>query len=101
MSNNGHKLYTEFWRCSIKNSEFLPHGYTAFRKDHTNRWGGVLQTVKDKFICEQISFISRTIIVAMKIQTYKHPLIVAAFYGPAKYSKEQYKTLYMKIFLRV
>ena len=41
----------------IGNSEFSPYGYTAFRRDCTDGWGGVLLVVKNKFICEQISIL--------------------------------------------
>ena len=77
----------------ISNDEFLPYGYTAFRRDRTDRWGWSM-TVKNKFICEQISISEGPELVAIKIQTYKHPLIVAACYLPPKYSKEQSKFLF-------
>ena len=80
----------------ISNSEFLPYAYTAFRRDRTE-WGGVLLIVKNKFICEQISISEGPELVAIKMQTYKHPLIVAACYRPPKYSKEQSKILFEEI----
>ena len=81
----------------ISNSEFLPYGYNKFRKDRTNRWGGVLLIVKNKFICEQISISEGPELVATKLQTYRHPLIVASCYHPAKYSKQQSKVLFEEI----
>ena len=81
----------------INNSEFLPYGYNKFRKDCTNRWGGVLLIVKNKFICEQISISEGPELAAIKLQTYRHPLIVAACYCPLKYSKKQSKVLFEEI----
>ena len=78
-------------------SKFLPYGYTAFRRDHTDGWGGVLLIVKNKLICEQISISEGPELVAIKIQTYRHLLIVAACYHPPKYSKEQSKVLFEEI----
>ena len=78
-------------------SKFLPYGYTAFRRDRTDGWGGVLLIVKNKLICEQISISEGPELVAIKIQTYRHLLIVAACYHPPKYSKEQSKVLFEEI----
>ena len=55
--------------------------------------GEILLIAKNKFICEQISISEGSELVAIKIQTHKYPLIVAACYRPPKYSKEQSKVL--------
>ena len=46
---------------------------------------------------EQISISEGPELVAIKIQTYRHLLIVAACYHPPKYSKEQSKVLFEEI----
>ena len=73
----------------VSKSGFLPYEYTGFRTGWTNGWGGVLLMVKSKLICEQISISEGPELVAIKIETFKHTLIVAACYHPPKYSKEQ------------
>ena len=52
---------------------------------------------KTNLFCEQINISEGPELVAIKIQAYKHPLIVAACYRPQKYSKEQSKTLFEEI----
>ena len=47
----------------------------------------VLPIVRKKFICEQISISERLELAFIKIQTYKHVLIVTACYLPPIYSK--------------
>ena len=73
------------------------HKDTLHRRDRTNGWGEVLLIVKDKLICEQITISEGLELAAIRIQTYKNPLIVAASYRPQKYSKEHSKTLFEEI----
>ena len=81
----------------ISNSKFLPYGYIAFRRHRTDRWGGVLLTVKSKSICEQISISEGPELVAIRMQTYTHPLTMTACYRSPKYSKEQSKILFEEV----
>ena len=67
---------------------------TLHTQDGTDEWGGVLLIAKNKFICEQISISEGPELVAIKIQTYKHPLIVVACYCPPKYFKALSKILF-------
>lgn len=57
----------------------------------------VLLIVRKKFICKQISISEILELAFIKIQTYKHALIVTACYLPPIYSKEQSKTLFEEI----
>ena len=75
----------------------MAYGYTAFRRGGTDGWGGVLIIVKSKFICEQISISEGPELLAMKIETCKHPLFVATFYRAPKYCKERSKILFEEI----
>ena len=79
----------------MKKNSFLAE--VTFKRDRTDGWGGVLLIIKNKLICEQISISEGPELVAIKIQTYKHPLIVAACYRGPKHSKEQSKILFEEI----
>ena len=69
---------------SIKEKEFLPEAYKCFRCDRTknNSKGGAIIIVKKELITEQVKKSELCELVSVKIQTHKHPVIIAACYRP-------------------
>ena len=59
---------SETWlRKDIFNSEIFPPGYTTYRKDREDGYGGVLIAVKDNFISEKLDVPSDTDSVYIRI----------------------------------
>ena len=73
---------------SIKESEFLPKGYTSFRNDRADNWGGVIIIVKETLIAEEIFKSKQTECIAIKIETMRKPVIVCCAYRPPKSPKK-------------
>lgn len=67
---------------SIQDSEIIPKGFTAYRKDRMDSWGGVIVIVKSSLISDQIYKSKNTECIAIKIETYQKPVIISAAYRP-------------------
>ena len=67
---------------SIGDSEFLPPGYTCFRRDREDGWGGVIIITKISLIAEEIFKSKETECIAIKIETLDKPVIVVSAYRP-------------------
>ena len=78
---------------SIKNSEFLPPGFTAFRRDRQDGWGGVIIIVKLSLIANEVLKSIDTELLAIQIETLKKPVIIVAAYRPPKSDSEYLERL--------
>ena len=67
---------------SIKDSEFLPMAYTCFRRDRNDSKGGVIIIAKKELITEEVLRSNTCEVLAIKVQSHNHPLILAACYRP-------------------
>ena len=67
---------------SIYNNELLPPNYTCYRKDRTDGYGGVIIITKSDLIVEEIVNSKSCELIAVKIQTHQHPLVLATAYRP-------------------
>jgi hypothetical protein len=77
---------------SIGNSEFLPPGYSAFRRDRGDGWGGVIIIVKSSLIADQIYSSKDTECIAVKIESFQKPVVICAVYRPPR-NDQQYLDL--------
>ena len=78
---------------SISNSEFLPPSYTAFRRDREDGWGGVIIITKSELDVEEVIKPTSCEIIAVKIEPFQKPIIVAACYRPPKGSVKDAEVL--------
>ena len=81
---------------SIKNSEFLPPGFLAKRKDRDDGYGGVIIMYRDKIKANEITHDTAEI-VSLKIETYQKPVIISACYRSMNNSNEKNKQLSAEI----
>ena len=65
---------------SISNSEIIPKGYTAFRNDRSDSWGGVIIIVKETLsaVEEYKSKVSE--LITIKVETFQKPVIITSAY---------------------
>ena len=92
--NPGIVFGSETWlNQNIGNKEFLPQGYTAYRKDRKDGYGGTLIAVRDTFSCQELLTSSSeddTEITVVKIEIPKEkPLILVAAYRPPSANLEK------------
>ena len=80
---------------SIKNSEFLPPGFLAKRKDRDDGYGGVIIMYKDTIKANEITH-DTTEIVFLKIETYQKQVIILACYRSMNNSNDNDKLLSIK-----
>ncbi|VDI07255.1 Hypothetical predicted protein [Mytilus galloprovincialis] len=70
---------TETWlRNDISSSEIFPDGYTVYRKDRWDGYGGVLVAVKSDYISELVDIENDTESIFVKISLHKHAYESAA-----------------------
>ena len=69
---------------SIKDAEFLPPTYKCYRKDRDDTKGGVIIIAKKNLITEEVIKSNKCELIAIKVQTHKKPVIIAACYRPPK-----------------
>ena len=81
---------------SIKNSEFLPPGFLAKRKDRDDGYGGVIIMYRDTIKANEITHDTAEI-VSLKIETYQKPVIISACYRSMNNSNEKNKQLSAEI----
>ena len=65
---------------SIGVSEFVPPGYTAFRRDREDGWGGVVIMTKLSLFAEEVFKSKDTECIAVKIETFKKPVVIVSAY---------------------
>ena len=69
---------------SIKDNEFLPPPYKCYRRDRPDTKGGVIIIAKRNLITEEVLNSKKCELLAIKVQTHKKPVIIAACYRPPK-----------------
>ena len=79
--------------CNIKNSEFIPSNYQAFRKDRNDGYGGVIIIAKNSLIIEQINCPGNAEIVAVKVETFQKPIIISSCYRSTSNAEEDNEIL--------
>ena len=67
---------------SISNSEFLPPQYTAYRCDRDDGYGGAIIITKKSLIAEVIIIKQDCEMVAIKVESFHKPVVLAACYRP-------------------
>eukprot|EP00111_Clytia_hemisphaerica_P015113 TCONS_00044526-protein len=67
---------------ALKDNEFLPKGYESFRNDRDDGWGGVMIIYKNNLICEEVYKSKTTELIAVKVETFRKPIILCAAYRP-------------------
>ena len=76
---------TETWlSSSISSSEFFPSGYTVYRKDREDGYGGVLLAHKTSYKSHQLTSDSTCELLACQIELHNNPLIILAAYRPPR-----------------
>ena len=78
-----------FLNPSIKNVEFLPPGFTAYRRDRDDRWGGVTKSSLDTDV---VFNSTQTEYISIK-KTHQKPVILCSAYRPRKNDIEYLKLL--------
>ena len=68
----------------IKNDEILPLMYNSHRRDRADGWVGVIIITKKNLTVEEIKINKECEMVAIKVETYKKPVIFASCYRPPK-----------------
>ena len=69
----------------IHDGEILPQTYVCYRKDRDDGWGGVIIIAKKSLITEEVYRSKSSEMIAIKIETFQKPVIIAACYRPPKY----------------
>ena len=69
---------------SINKAEFLPPTYKCYRRGCDDAKGGVIIIVKKNLITEEVMNSKKCELIAIKVTTHKHPVIIAACYRPPK-----------------
>jgi len=68
---------------SISTSEVFPAGFTVYRKDRSDGYGGVFVACRNSIISEELNLDSNAEIVACRIdQNESQPLIICSLYRP-------------------
>lgn len=67
---------------SIKNCEVLPPGFTAYRIDRNDGWGGAIIICKSSLITDIVFKSKETECIAIKVETYQRPVIICSVYRP-------------------
>jgi len=81
----------ETWlRPTINHSEFLPADYTVYRKDRSDRYGGVLLAVHSSLNSHAVEVSTDAELVAAKILAGKQSLVVCSFYRPPNNDSSSY-----------
>ncbi len=79
---------------STLSSEILPAGYSTFRTDRADGYGGVLIGVKIDLIPEQIETLKDCELCVVKIELLKkHPLLVIGAYRPTNRDENYFRKL--------
>ena len=75
-------LGCETWlKPTISNQEIAPPGYSIYRKDRDDGYGGVLVAVKSNFISSEVDIAFQSELVAVQVEgTGSSPLIIASLY---------------------
>ena len=81
-----------FLNPSIKNAEFLPPGFTAYRRDRDDRWGGVTIITKSSLVTDVVFKSTQTECISIK-KTHQKPVILCSAYRPRKNDIEYLKLL--------
>ena len=69
---------------SIQDCEIMPKGFTSYRKDRGDFWGGVILIVKSALISDQVYKSKNTECIAVKIETHRKPVVITVAYRPPK-----------------
>ena len=77
-------IITETWLSpDILNSEIFPRGYSVFRKDRADGFGGVLIACRNGIICSDVNIDSPTEMVACKVTLEnQQSVIICSVYRP-------------------
>ena len=69
---------------SINNAEVLPLMYSSFRRDRVDGWSGIIIVTKKNVTAEEIKIKKECKMVAIIVETYQKPVILASCYKLSK-----------------
>ena len=81
----------------INDSEILPPTYVAYRRDRGDGWGGVIIIAKATLITELVHSSKSAEFIAIKVESYQKPVIIAACYRPPRNTAAQSEALCSEI----